>query len=100
MPESMRCLPFRSEPGGGDRDAKFAELARGIVTGGQDGAAGLGSGVLVATRARPAPRPGAPSNSPSGKPSPTLREPRAALANSPFTAHRELTSSHLGAKSK
>src|SRR5271155_4355971 len=31
---------------------------------------------------------------------PTLREPRAALANSPFTAHRDLTSSHLGAKSK
>src|SRR5271170_758434 len=100
MPASMRCLPFRSEPGGGDdRYTEVAELARGIVTGGQDGTAGLGSGVLVATRARPAPRPGAPS-SPSGKPSPTLREPRAALDNSPFTAHRELASSHLGAKSK
>jgi hypothetical protein len=51
----MRCLPFRSERGGDDhRDAEVAELARGIVTGGQDGVTGLGSGVWVAIRARPA----------------------------------------------
>ena len=44
-PASMRCLRFRSEPGGGDdRDADVAELARGIVTGGRDGKAGLESG--------------------------------------------------------
>ena len=48
MPALTRCLLFRSEPGGDDnRDAEVAELARGIVTGGQDGTAGLGSGVLV-----------------------------------------------------
>ncbi len=42
----MRCPPFRSEPSGGDdRSAEVGELARGIVTAGQDGAAGLGSGV-------------------------------------------------------
>jgi len=49
-PAWTRCLPFRFEPGGDDnQDAEFAELARGIVTGGQDGNAGLGSGVPVAT---------------------------------------------------
>ena len=42
----MRCPPFPSEASGGDdRSAEVGELARGIVTAGQDGAAGLGSGV-------------------------------------------------------
>jgi hypothetical protein len=46
----MKCLPLRSEPrGDDDRDAEVAELARGIFTEGQDGMAGLGSGVPVAT---------------------------------------------------
>ena len=39
-------LALQTAPGvGEDRDAEVAKLARGIVTAGQDGAAGLGSGV-------------------------------------------------------
>ena len=94
-------LALQSEPGVvEDRDAKAAGLARGIVTAGQDGAAGLGSGV----------RPRVEPDRPQGrarlstcllkKRRLTIRELRFLPADSPFDADGELTSAAARGKFK